>query len=93
MPLSFLELAQHPEDLLGDYLPTLIVGVQLIGEVLATEAFDWKSHHVAASLLRLRSTCGRPCRGVVDGSSPKGVEGEDDITRRKGFLRLIGYKL
>jgi len=31
--------------------------------------------------------------GVVDGSSPKGVEGEDDIAWRKGFLRQIGYKL
>jgi hypothetical protein len=30
---------------------------------------------------------------VVDGSSPKGVEGEDDIAWRKGFLRQIGYKL
>ena len=31
--------------------------------------------------------------GVVDGSSPKGMEGEDDIAWRKGFLRKIGYKL
>jgi len=30
---------------------------------------------------------------VVDGSSPKGIEGEDEIARRKGFLRQIGYKL
>lgn len=36
---------------------------------------------------------GRGILGVVDGSSPKGVEGEDDIARRKGFLRQIGYKL
>ena len=31
--------------------------------------------------------------GVVDGFSPKGIEGEEDITWRKGFLRQIGYKL
>ena len=31
--------------------------------------------------------------GVVDGFSPKGVEGDNDIAWRKGFLRTIGYKL
>ena len=36
---------------------------------------------------------GRGILGVVDGSSPKGIEGEDDIAWRKGFLRQIGYKL
>jgi hypothetical protein len=36
---------------------------------------------------------GRAILGVVDGSSPKGVEGEEDIAWRKGFLRKIGYKL
>jgi hypothetical protein len=36
---------------------------------------------------------GRGIVGVVDGFSPKGVEGEDDINWRKTFLRQIGYKL
>ena len=36
---------------------------------------------------------GRGILGVVDGSSPKGVEGDEDIAWRKGFLRQIGYKL
>ncbi len=36
---------------------------------------------------------GRGILGVVDGFSPKGVEGEEDIAWRKGFLRQIGYKL
>ena len=36
---------------------------------------------------------GRGIIGVVDGFSPKGVEGEEDISWRKGFLRMIGYKL
>ena len=35
---------------------------------------------------------GRGVLGVVDGASPQGVEGEDDIAWRKGFLRAIGYK-
>jgi adenosine/AMP kinase len=36
---------------------------------------------------------GRGILGVVDGSSPKGVEDEQGITWRKGFLRKIGYKI
>ncbi len=31
--------------------------------------------------------------GVVDGSSPKGIEGEEDRAKRKKFLRDIGYKV
>jgi adenosine/AMP kinase len=30
--------------------------------------------------------------GVIDGSSPKGVESEADVQARHGFLRKIGYK-
>jgi uncharacterized protein len=36
---------------------------------------------------------GRAVLGVVDGSSPKGVEGPEDVKRRHEFLRKIGYKL
>ncbi|GIK41616.1 MAG: membrane protein [Chloroflexota bacterium] len=36
---------------------------------------------------------GRAILGVVDGFSPQGIEGEEDIAWRKGFLRQIGYKL
>jgi hypothetical protein len=35
---------------------------------------------------------GRGIVGVVDGFSPKGVEGDADIAWRKGLLRKIGYK-
>jgi hypothetical protein len=35
---------------------------------------------------------GRGILGVVDGSAPQGVEAEEDIAWRKGFLRKIGYK-
>jgi adenosine/AMP kinase len=35
---------------------------------------------------------GRAVLGVVDGSSPKGVEDESEIAWRKNFLRKIGYK-
>ena len=39
-----------------------------------------------------RSALGRGIMGVIDGSSPKGVEGPDDVTARHAFLRKIGYK-
>jgi uncharacterized protein len=35
---------------------------------------------------------GRGILGVVDGFSPKGVEDDEGINWRKGFLRMIGYK-
>jgi adenosine/AMP kinase len=31
--------------------------------------------------------------GVIDGGSPLGVEKSDQVTKRKEFLRKIGYKL
>ncbi|MEB3182274.1 MAG: adenosine-specific kinase [Nostocaceae cyanobacterium] len=36
---------------------------------------------------------GRGILGVVDGFSPKGVEGADDVKARQQLLRNIGYKL
>lgn len=36
---------------------------------------------------------GRGVLGVIDGSSPKGVETDKDVQERKEFLRMIGYKL
>jgi len=31
--------------------------------------------------------------GIIDGFTPQGVEGPDDVAHRKEFLRMIGYKL
>jgi adenosine/AMP kinase len=39
-----------------------------------------------------RSEQGRGIMGVIDGNSPKGVEGAADVTARHDFLRKIGYK-
>lgn len=36
---------------------------------------------------------GRGILGVIDGSSPKGTESDQDRDARKSFLRKIGYKL
>ncbi|MCW5962779.1 MAG: adenosine-specific kinase [Bryobacterales bacterium] len=35
---------------------------------------------------------GRGVLGVIDGSSPKGVEDEEGVAWRRDFLRKIGYK-
>jgi len=35
---------------------------------------------------------GRGILGVIDGNSPKGIEGEEEVKERRGFLRKIGYK-
>jgi hypothetical protein len=39
-----------------------------------------------------QSEQGRGVMGVIDGSSPKAVEGDQDIAWRHDFLRKIGYK-
>ncbi len=36
---------------------------------------------------------GKGILGVVDGFSPLGIEKEEDIEKRKSFLRIIGYKI
>ena len=35
---------------------------------------------------------GRGIMGVIDGLASKGVEGEEEIAKRKSLLRAIGYK-
>jgi adenosine/AMP kinase len=39
------------------------------------------------------SSEGRGVLGVIDGSSPKGIETADDRAARRSLLRKIGYKL
>jgi adenosine/AMP kinase len=39
-----------------------------------------------------QSEQGRGVMGVIDGFSPKGVEGPEDVKERMDFLRKIGYK-
>ena len=39
-----------------------------------------------------KSEQGRGVLGVIDGSPPKGVEGQADVAWRHGLLRKIGYK-
>ena len=43
-------------------------------------------------VVRAESEQGRGVLGVIDGASPKGVEGPADIEWRHSLLRKIGYK-
>lgn len=47
----------------------------------------------SAEVIIAQTEQGRAILGVVDGVSPKGVEGPEDVAHRKEFLRKIGYKL
>ena len=46
-----------------------------------------------AEVIIAQTDSGRGILGVIDGSSPKGLESLEDIAWRKDFLRKIGYKL
>jgi len=46
----------------------------------------------AVEVLLAETELGRGIIGVVDGSSPKGIEGESDIHARQALLRQFGYK-
>jgi len=44
-------------------------------------------------LVVAESALGRGTIGVIDGQMPAGVEQDEDVQKRRGFLRKIGYKL
>lgn len=45
-----------------------------------------------AEVIVAESAMGRGIMGVIDGESPRGVEGPDGVRWRTAFLRTIGYK-
>jgi adenosine/AMP kinase len=47
----------------------------------------------AVEVIIAESAQGRGILGVIDGSSPKGVEGPEGVQWRKDLLRKIGYKI
>ena len=63
--------------------------VQAVSEVVST--FCATANPV--KVIVAESEQGRGIMGVIDGFSPKGIETEKDIEKRKGFLRKIGYKV
>ena len=46
----------------------------------------------AVQIIVAQNEQGRGILGVIDGSSPKGVEGPSDVAWRHDLLRKIGYK-
>jgi len=45
-----------------------------------------------AEVILAETEGGRAILGVVDGAQPKGIEDEEGLAWRVGFLRMIGYK-
>ena len=72
----------------GFYPVNILDAVQAVPEVCHIYCATANPTQVVVA----ESDQGRGILGVIDGSSPLGVEGEEDIAWRKGFLRMIGYK-
>ena len=73
----------------GFYPVNVLNAVKLVPEVC--QVFCATANPVTVLLAETEQ--GRGILGVIDGSAPLGVEGEEDIAWRRGFLRMIGYKL
>jgi adenosine/AMP kinase len=69
--------------------------INLLGRV--RDCFEVCSIHCATAnpveVIVAQTAQGRAVLGVVDGSSPKGVERPEDAKWRHEFVRKIGYKL
>ena len=72
----------------GFYPVNILDAVQAVPEVCQIYCATANPAQVVVA----ESDQGRGILGVIDGFSPLGVEGEEDIAWRKGFLRMIGYK-
>ena len=72
----------------GFYPVNILDAVQAVPEVCHIYCATANPTQVVVA----ESDQGRGILGVIDGFSPLGVEGEEDIAWRKGFLRMIGYK-
>ena len=76
--------------LMEDAYPINVVGrIKAVDEVSRVLCATANPVEVAV----LKTSQGRAIIGIVDGSSPLGIEGESDRKERKDLLRNIGYKL
>ena len=73
----------------GAYPINVLNAVKAVPEVCSVFCATANSVQVVV----VQSDQGRGILGVIDGSSPKGIETESDVAQRKGLLRQIGYKL
>ncbi len=69
--------------------------INVLGRI--KECFEVCTIHCATAnpveVIVAESPQGRGVLGVIDGAPPRGVEGPDEVNKRKEFLRKIGYKL
>lgn len=72
----------------GFYPINIVNAVQAVPEVTALYCATAND----ATVIIAGNGEGRAILGVIDGSSPKGIEADEDIAWRKNFLRTIGYK-
>lgn len=73
----------------GGYPINILNAVKHVPEVCSIFCASANSVQVIVA----ESDQGRGIAGVIDGTSPQGVETEADVATRKQFLRTIGYKL
>ena len=73
----------------GAYPINLLRDIRMVPEVV--EIFCATANPVQVIVAETEQ--GRGVLGVVDGQSPAGIEKEEDVQKRKEFLRKIGYKL
>ena len=73
----------------GYYPINVLNAIKLIPEV--ARVFCATANQTEVLVAKTEQGCG--ILGVVDGFSHKGVEDEKGLAWRKGFLRMIGYKL
>jgi adenosine/AMP kinase len=73
----------------GFFPVNVLNAVKMVPEVCRIFCATANPTHVLVA----ETDLGRGILGVVDGSSPAGVEDADGIAWRTGFLRKIGYKL
>jgi len=72
----------------GYYPINVLNGIKMVPEV--AHIFCATANPV--EVIIAESELGRGILGVIDGQAPRGIEQGDDITWRKDFLRMIGYK-
>ncbi len=72
----------------GYYPINVLKAIQAVPEVVRIYCATANPVQVVVA----QSEQGRGILGVIDGASPKGIEGPEDIAWRKDFLRKIGYK-
>jgi adenosine/AMP kinase len=73
----------------GYYPLNVLNAIKMVPEVVTI--FCATANPVEVIIVQTES--GRGITGVIDGVKTQGIEGDEDISWRKGFLRTIGYKL